>query len=339
MTFFFLTLNLLALNLPLLAILALTIAINLDLACLPFLPAVSVYAISNIIANSPKSSIVKQVDHIVGKIIVLLFNFTCINITIWWQHIFKPNSTVFDATIAKQLLFRKILPMGQQFTSFGIPLYAQFTTMLLCQLPILYFTAHVPNAKQLVRACVVVASLSFLVGIKDLPTLVVCPLSLLVPMLVQDLTPFWTAIALMVNLSLKHAGSVPSLWYCCAQTTLILGGGSYEKMILSDYGSQQADQDTFFWFWTGKPSIDMSSPKEVTRTSKSLRECRNLIFNASLFSVVVIDPIAQLGLSAFYSQLISTVLAKSLVLLVGLMYTMSLMYQETKQNRDLCTQR
>ena len=70
-----------------------------------------------------------------------------------------------------------------------------------------------------------------------------------------------------------------------------------------------------------------------------LRRCRNLICQASLFSVVVIDPVAQFLLSAPKSQLLSTALAKVLVLTVGLVYTLSLMWEETKQNHDLRPQR
>jgi hypothetical protein len=99
-----------------------TIAINLDLACLPFMLVIVVYAISNIIVNSPRAFIVSQIDHIVWKVIFLLINFTCVNMIIWKPLIFKHNFTGFDMTEAKELIFAKLLPMRQQFTIFGIPL-------------------------------------------------------------------------------------------------------------------------------------------------------------------------------------------------------------------------
>jgi len=122
MTFYFATLSLLALNFPLLATVTMTIAINLDLACLPFLLVFVVYATSTIILNSPSTFIVKQVDHIVWKVVFLLINFAWVNMIIWWPLIFKPNSTEFDITAAKQLIFGELLPMRQQFTLFGVPL-------------------------------------------------------------------------------------------------------------------------------------------------------------------------------------------------------------------------
>ena len=71
-------------------------------------------------------------------------------------------------------------------------------------MPALYFLCKAPSGKQMLRACLVVISLAFYIGIKDVPTLAMCPMLSLVFFCSADLTPFSTAIALMINLTVKH---------------------------------------------------------------------------------------------------------------------------------------
>lgn len=95
---------------------------------------------------------------------------------------------------------------------------------------------YAPIKQQLIRACVAIASLSFIIGFRAMPVLAVCPLALLAPLVISQLTPFWTAMAIMINMSLKDAGVLPPLWYIPFQATLLLLGGYFERVILSDYG-------------------------------------------------------------------------------------------------------
>ena len=111
MTLLLATLALLSADFPLIAGVTMTLAINLELSLLPLLPVIVVYTVSNIIANSPSAYVVKQVDYIVWKVIFLGINFTLINTAIWWSLITKPNTTQFDFSQAKQLLFNELLPL------------------------------------------------------------------------------------------------------------------------------------------------------------------------------------------------------------------------------------
>lgn len=95
------TVALLAIDFPLFAGVTMTLAINLELSLITLLPAVFLYAIMNIVANSPRIYIVKQVDYIVWRVIFLLINFALVNATIWWDLITKPQTTEFDFSRAR----------------------------------------------------------------------------------------------------------------------------------------------------------------------------------------------------------------------------------------------
>jgi len=78
------TVAFLILEYPLLATVPTTFAINLDLNFLVYLPVICVFSIATFIKNSPSAYLVKQVDHIVWKVIFLLLNIGLLNLAIWW---------------------------------------------------------------------------------------------------------------------------------------------------------------------------------------------------------------------------------------------------------------
>lgn len=87
-------------------------------------------------------------------------------------------------------------------------------------------------------------------------------------------------------------------WYYTLQGLLIAGlGAAYEMLVLSDYGNRGEDHGRSFMFWTGKALQEASFKKGITKTSTILRRCRNLICQASMLIVLVLDPIASYLLS------------------------------------------
>ena len=64
-----------------------TLAINLDITYIVFLPVLTVYSVANIIVNSPAAFIVKQIDYIVWKVIFFILYLALANATIWWPYI------------------------------------------------------------------------------------------------------------------------------------------------------------------------------------------------------------------------------------------------------------
>ena len=79
-----------------------------------------------------------------------------------------------------------------------------------------------------------------------------CPLLAMMYLCTPDLTPFSTAIALIVNLAIKQELESWSPWYPVNQLALICLGGAYERIILSDYFSKKS-HGRAFWFWMGEP--------------------------------------------------------------------------------------
>ena len=77
----------LALDCPLIASLPITLAINLDISYIVFMPVLLVYCVASIIVNSPAAYIVKQIDHIVWKVIFLILYLILQNAAIWWPYI------------------------------------------------------------------------------------------------------------------------------------------------------------------------------------------------------------------------------------------------------------
>lgn len=157
------SITLLLYNCPLLATVPMALAVNLDLACLPLLPVFLVYAVSNIILNSPSAYVVKQVDYIVWRVFFLCFNFLGVMAPIWWNLITKPGTNKLDTSEAKLLLV-KLLPLNGQLQLHSVPFFVQAALIIAGTLPSLYFLAKVPNAKQLLMACFAVSALVFVVG-------------------------------------------------------------------------------------------------------------------------------------------------------------------------------
>ena len=102
------------------------IALNLDLTlCLPLTPVFLVYTVGKVIVNSPSAYIVKQVDYIVWRVIILIINCTVINGIIWWPYIttlhqIKNNESEeqnekqklsFDMTPARRIISEHLLPI------------------------------------------------------------------------------------------------------------------------------------------------------------------------------------------------------------------------------------
>ena len=120
------TWNLLLSSWPLLASVTFMIALNLDLTlCLPLTPVFLVYMVGTVIVNSPSAYIVKQVDYIVWRVIILIINCTVINGIIWWPYIttlhqLKNNESEeqnekqklsFDMTPARRIISEHLLPI------------------------------------------------------------------------------------------------------------------------------------------------------------------------------------------------------------------------------------
>ena len=66
-----------------LATVPMTLAFNLDISYLFFLPAFIVFAIASIVNQAPSAYIVKQIDYIVWKTIFLFLNLGLLSLAIW----------------------------------------------------------------------------------------------------------------------------------------------------------------------------------------------------------------------------------------------------------------
>ena len=151
------TWSLLLLNFPLLASLTFVTALNLDVTmCLPLTLVFIVQAIGGIVVNSPSAYIMKQVDHIVWKVIFLCLNCIIVNAAIWWPYI--TNTTVissketstddetpmklsFDFKQAKQIITEHLLNVNLVHTRFNLSFGFQLGFVLLTCIPALYLLA------------------------------------------------------------------------------------------------------------------------------------------------------------------------------------------------------
>lgn len=95
---------------------------------------------------------------------------------------------------------------------------------------------------------------------------------MLTVLLSPELTPFSTAIALIVNLAIRQEIASTQQqqpqcfwWYYMLQGLLIVGlGAAYEMVVLSDYGNKGEGHGRSFMFWTGKALQEASFKKGVT---------------------------------------------------------------------------
>ena len=179
----------------------------------------------------------------------------------------------------------------------------------------------------MLRAFLVVSSLAYYIGIKDLSTLALYPMLPLVFFCSSDLTPFVTAITLMINLTLKQETGGFSIQYLITQSVIIALGGTYEMVVLSDYGDR-VDHGRSLMFWTGKALPEAAFRKGLTSAGKLLRSCRNIFCQSSLALVTVIDPLLTYFFPSESSKVIDA-LVKSFILLVPIVYTNCIMYEET----------
>ena len=98
--------NLLCLQCPLLASMPFILACNLDISCIFLLPIFLTFAIRSIITNSPSQYLVKQVDYIVWRAIILALNFCLLNMVIWWEFLIpqKKDGQTIAETPDEQIL-------------------------------------------------------------------------------------------------------------------------------------------------------------------------------------------------------------------------------------------
>ena len=112
---------------------------------------------------------------------------------------------------------------------------------------------------------------------------------------------------------------------------VILLGGVYEWVVLSDYGCKDRPHGRYFAFWTGPPIEEALFRKGVTPLSRMMRRLRNLICQLCLISVLLLDPIACMLLPEEMATLTVLFICKSFVLVVPLGYVLSLMLEATRQ--------
>jgi len=189
--------------------------------------------------------------------------------------------------------------MDQEFFEgygFGYTLGVQTACILLGSLPSLVLLGKKADTRQLMRAMLVVAGLAFIFGIKDAQSLALCPLMVLAVLLTPEMTPFLTALALVCNMAVRVQTETPltQWWYLVSQVTLILLGGAYERLVLSDYGLKEQDHGRSFWFWTGQSLGQSSFKKGQTNLAKLVRKWRNLLCQSSLAAVCFLDPALSL---------------------------------------------
>ena len=209
------TVVLLSFECPLLASAPIALACNLDLSCLVYLPAFIVCAISSMFKHSPSANLVKQVDYIVWKTIFFFLNIALLSLAIWWPLIQRGKpapeaKTQFDFSTVKRIIIEELLPLRGDFSGgYGFTLGIQTLATLLCSAPGLYLLAKNVNSNQVVRTVLLIASLTFLFGFKDYPTLAMSPMLSFAILLSPEMTPFVSALALMVNLSIRHQTATP----------------------------------------------------------------------------------------------------------------------------------
>ena len=195
------------------------------------------------------------------------------------------------------------------------------------------FLAKRSTTQQLLRAAVCVATLSYVLIAAAAPQspLSMQPLIGLSAVLLTDLTPFVTAILLMLNVGTRlHAdyGNV-MVWYYVMQVLTVAIGGAYEVLILSDYGFKSADNHgRSFLFWKGLPLKEDSFRKGVTKSGRLLRRFRNLMCLLCAIFVFIVDPILSL---VFGTNMFSSLFQCTMLFTSSFLYMAVLMYEETLQ--------
>lgn len=312
------------------------LACNLDLSCLVYLPTFTVFAILIMFKNSPSANLVKQVDYIVWKTIFFFLNLALVSLAVWWPLIQKEKpdpeaKTQFDFSAVKRIIFDELLPLREDYSDgYGWSFGSQTLATLLCSAPGLYLLAKNLNCHQLVRAVLLIASLTYLFGFKDYPKLAISPLLSFAILLSPEMTPFISAIALMVNLSIRHQTATPltQWWYLALQTIIVTCGGTYERIVLSDYGFKE-QHGRSFWFWTGDALEESAFQKGKTSLSRLIRRWRNLLCSFSLVCVCILDPALSILLpeTSKVPALATTICVKFFVLCVPVLFNLSQMYQ------------
>ena len=109
---------------------------------------------------------------------------------------------------------------------------------------------------------------------------------------------------------------------------MIIIGGAYERLILSDYGIKK-EHGRSYMFWTGMALQEASFRKEMTSMGKFLRSHRNLICQASLFTVIAVEPLSSFISNRELANLIIAMTVKIFILNVPIVYTFCLMHEDT----------
>ena len=117
-------------------------------------------------------------------------------------------------------------------------------------MPILVYLLKQSNPQQLLRSLLCTALFAYLINFKNSHLSALFPSIALLYALAPELTGFSTATALIFILSLKNQSYSLSN-YIITQLLLIILGGLYELLILSDYGSIE-DHGRSIYFWTGQ---------------------------------------------------------------------------------------
>ena len=109
---------------------------------------------------------------------------------------------------------------------------------------------------------------------------------------------------------------------------MIIIGGAYERLILSDYGIKK-EHGRSYMFWTGEALQEASFRKGMTSMGKFLRSYRNLICQASVFTVIAVEPLSSFIPNRELANLIIAMTVKIFILFVPIIYTFCLMHEDT----------
>ena len=118
-------------------------------------------------------------------------------------------------------------------------------------------------------------------------------------------------------------------------------GSLYEYLVLTDYLTRVDTTGRSILFFRGAALEESTFRKGRTAYGKWIRRCRNLICQACFVYACLINPFARLSLAyidrnetnfVIFDQ-INSFMVKIFVLFVPILYSLSTMYEETKQRK------
>jgi hypothetical protein len=188
----------------------------------------------------------------------------------------------------------------------------------------------------LLRASAVCSGFACLIGFRGDFQISLCAAIVFMILIAPEQTPFATCLALLLNLSAKSGSQVETvteLWPYMTLQILTLGlGGTYELIVLSDYGNHKKHGRSI-WSFTGEALQESSFRKGKTKFGKWVRSYRNFLCQVCIVYVCLVDPMLQLNclnLSASHLRLTAASVCKLFVVLLPILYTMSSMLEETR---------